>query len=184
MTGHHLGTVHTTNSETSVAGPACSLLLALHWHGLVHIVHTLLRVVIQTSAIEHHLVCHGYVGGRGSQHRHGVQQVVLGGEDVGHVVRHPGPGQVPGLTAGLRLVALRVVAGRVKLSAQAVEEEAEVNIREASLTVGVHSLHLRAEVENSETVATTDWAEQDYKIFVSVLLPQAFSSSSNTIGET
>ena len=147
MAGHHLGTVDPVNNETSVAGPACSLLLALDWHRLVHIVCTLVRVVIHTSAIEHQLGCHGDVGGGGAQHAHGVHQVVLGGEDVGHVVRHPGPGQVPGLTAGLRLVALRVVDGRVQLSAQAVDEEAEVNIREASLTVGVHSLHLRAEVE-------------------------------------
>ena len=147
MAGHHLSTVDPVDSEAGVADPARSLLLALDWDRLVHIVPTLVRVVVQTSTIEHHLLCHCDVGGRGSQHRHGVHQVVLGGEDVGHVIRHPGPGQVPGLTAGLRLVALRVVDGRVQLAAQAVDEEAEVNIREASLTVGVHSLHLRAEVE-------------------------------------
>ena len=142
-----LGTVHSTDGETSVAQPPRSLLLTLDWDGLLHVVHTLLRVVIQTSAIEHQLGCHGYVGGGGAQHGDGVHQVVLVGEDVGHVVRHPGPGQVPGLPAGPRLVHLRVVDGGVQLAAQAVDEEAEVNIREARQAVGVESLHLRAEVQ-------------------------------------
>ena len=147
MAGHHLSTVDPVDSEAGVADPARSLLLALDWDRLVHIVPTLVRVVVQTSTIEHHLLCHCDVGGRGAQNRHGVHQVVLGGEDVRYVVCHPGPGQVPGLAAGLSLVDLRVVDGGVKLAVQFVDEEVEVNIREAGHAVGVDSLHLRAEVE-------------------------------------